>query len=282
MLSFFTSTAGKWLICITIISVAVAVSLRQVRKIMEPPKPPRSESFVVADVPNGSTILVKAGLRDRQTRTVTLQHISTPDAADKYFVAAVANLKKLAGDTIRVETTSRGRLFGEAPDSKEQPVDATEPEAHGPIQKCSICGGTGIEVIDKSKMSQAAFAVWLDCHVGKCQRCKDAILNNEKCPDISEFCDEANAKWNKITEKLKDFDPIQQPCLCVEMTTVVEPESRGPILGVAYGQFGECLNLAQIMDGYASCLPSAPKEWKRQEAVAKKAKKGIWSNKNGK
>ena len=209
MLSFFTSTAGKWLICITIISVAVAVSLRQVRKIMEPPKPPRSESFVVADVPNGSTILVKAGLRDRQTRTVTLQHISTPDAADKYFVAAVANLKKLAGDTIRVETTSRGRLFGEAPDSKEQPVDATEPEAHGP--------NTGRETSDE------------------------------------------------------EFDAMR-----------ANLEGRGPILGVAYGQFGACLNLAQIMDGYASCLPSAPKEWKRQEAIAKKAKRGIWSNKNGK
>jgi hypothetical protein len=194
---------------VAVIAVAVAIVARNVRIMTTPPKPPHSESFVVADVPNGSTISVKVGIRDRQTRTVTLQHISTPDAGDSHFVAAVANLKKLAGDTIRVETTSRGRLFGEAPDSKEQPVDATEPEVHGP--------NTGREMSDE------------------------------------------------------EFDAMR-----------ANLEGRGPILGVAYGQFGACLNLAQIMDGYASCLPSAPKEWKRQEAIAKKAKRGIWSNKNGK
>ena len=56
-------------------------------------------------------------------------------------------------------------------------------------------------------------------------------------------------------------------------------EARGPVVCVAYAESGGCLNLGQVMDGWVSCLPSAPAEWRKQEASAKKAKIGMWGKK---
>jgi endonuclease YncB( thermonuclease family) len=124
----------------------------------------------VASVLNGATILVKAGLRDRRSETVTLQDIATPESSSPFSEASRANLERLAGATIRVEVDRHGLFRG-------------EPE---------------------------------------------------------------------------------------------EMESRGPICGTVYGESNVCCNLAQVMAGMASCLPSADKVWKAAETKAKKEKLGIW------
>jgi hypothetical protein len=48
-------------------------------------------------------------------------------------------------------------------------------------------------------------------------------------------------------------------------TTAETVEARGPIVGVAYNEWGACLNIEQIMSGKAKCLPDAPKDWKKLE-----------------
>lgn len=155
-----------------------------------PPKPPHSWSFAVESVPNGSTIMVKSGLRERKTATISLADIAAPPTSDDLAEASRANLERLAGTRIRVETP-RGRLFG-----------AVQPEVD-------------------------------DAYEG--------LRQQDDSP-------EATAEEPGIVE------------------------SRATMVGVVFGETGACLNLAQIMDGLATCLPSAPKEWKQQEALAKKTK----------
>jgi endonuclease YncB( thermonuclease family) len=55
--------------------------------------------------------------------------------------------------------------------------------------------------------------------------------------------------------------------------------ARKPIVGVAYGESGGCLNLSQIMEGWATCQSTAEKAWKKEEKTAKKAKAGMWGKK---
>jgi len=171
--------AASVMVLIGLIAVAVISrnwSCRQSRP-PRPPRPPRTATYAVAEVPNGATIVVKAGLLGRRTATVTLESISAPAEGDGMAEASRANLERLAGSTIRVETARNGLFRGESDE-------------------------------------------------------------------------EANA------------EPI---------------EARGPLVGVVYGESGECLNLAQVRDGFATCLPDAPKEWKKQETEAKKARRGIWA-----
>jgi len=52
--------------------------------------------------------------------------------------------------------------------------------------------------------------------------------------------------------------------------------ARGDLIGVVYGETGACLNIRQIVDGMAICLPSAPAGWKAEESAAQKAKRGVW------
>ena len=53
-------------------------------------------------------------------------------------------------------------------------------------------------------------------------------------------------------------------------------ESRGPTLGIVYGESGACLNLSQVADGWATCQPGAPKDYIAAQTAAKKAKLGMW------
>lgn len=166
------------LVAASLIALAVVSrnwSCRQHR----PPRPPQSRQYVVDSVPNGGTLLVKTGLRERRTATVMLANIAAPPIDAAAGEAARANLERYAGKTIRVEFERR-RLLATA-DGEE------------------------------------------------------------------------------------------------EATAV---EDRGPIVAVVYGESGCCLNLEQIMDGMAKCLPAAPKEWKREEATARKKKLGLWQKEN--
>jgi len=154
-----------------------------------PPRPPASWSFAVVSVPNGASIVVKTGLRDRRTATITLADVAAPPDGDQYAEPSRANLERLAGTRIRVEAP-RGRLFG---------ADSQSPEADGEQQ----------------------------------------------------------------TELSRTDDT--QP-----------PESRCPMIGVVYGESGWCLQLGQLRDGMVRCGPSAPKQYKREEAIAKSEKLGLW------
>jgi len=161
------------LICLAVISRNW--SCRQHR----PPRPPQSRQYVVQEVPNGGTLLVKAGLRERRTVTIVLADIAAPPIDGPLGEAARTNLERYSGKTIRVEFERR-RLLAVA-DGEEEPTAV---------------------------------------------------------------------------------------------------EDRGPIVAIVYGESGCCLNLEQIMDGMATCLPSAPKEWKREEAIARKKKLGLWQKEN--
>ena len=158
MATFFASTAGKWLICITIIAVAVAVSLRQIRKMTEPPRPPREELLVVIRVVNGVTIVVKDGPLGRREATVTLSDICAPSNSETTAEPSRANLERLAGTRIRIEYAGRRRLFGEAHDSEEQPeATESEPEAHGPL--LGVCYGESGACLNLEQVT----AGWVSC-----------------------------------------------------------------------------------------------------------------------
>jgi endonuclease YncB( thermonuclease family) len=51
---------------------------------------------------------------------------------------------------------------------------------------------------------------------------------------------------------------------------------RGDLVGTVYGQTGIELGLAQVAQGWATCLPDAPQDLKDCEARAKHDKRGIW------
>lgn len=55
-----------------------------------------------------------------------------------------------------------------------------------------------------------------------------------------------------------------------------EPMEAQIIVGVIYGNSGQCLNTEQVRLGMAKLLPEAPKEWKTFEDEAKKKKLGVW------
>jgi hypothetical protein len=122
-------------------------------------------------------------------------------------------------------------------------------------------------------MAQASFAMWMDDHLPQCDHCKllfhQLIRDAAKNPVLSEYCGRAQNRWYWSEKKFAGFEPVEQPCICLETRPV---EARGPIVGVVYGESGLCLNLEQVKAGEATCLPDAPKEWKKAEALAKKNK----------
>lgn len=186
----------SWLAIIAAVCIlGLAIIMRNIRKILEPPRPPHSASYVVASVPNGASIIVNGGLRGRRVFRITLADIAAPvDGA--LAEQSRANLEHLAGSHIRVETP-RQRLL--------QSIDLITEEAH---------------------------------------------------------------------DSLRRQEESDSPEATAEPPGLVE--SRAPIVGVVFGESGSCLNLAQVADGWATCLPSASKEWKREEAKAKKSGKGLW------
>ena len=54
--------------------------------------------------------------------------------------------------------------------------------------------------------------------------------------------------------------------------------SGKPLIGVAHGVTGACLNLEQLRAGLARCEQSAPAEWQAAETEARKHKRGIWAH----
>ena len=72
----------------------------------------RTYSYAVASVPNGATIAIKTGLRQRRTGQVHIAGIAAP-ADGRFAEPSRANLQQLAGGRIRVEITRHG-LFGDA------------------------------------------------------------------------------------------------------------------------------------------------------------------------
>ncbi|MGO9115749.1 MAG: thermonuclease family protein [Thermoguttaceae bacterium] len=68
--------------------------------------------LAVADVANGATIQAKSGLLGRSTRPVFVAGIAAPGLNDPLGPQSRDNLKSLVGETIRVESETRG-LFAE-------------------------------------------------------------------------------------------------------------------------------------------------------------------------
>ena len=66
-----------------------------------------SEMVTVASVANGATIEAKAGLLGRSTRSIFLEGVAAPGLSDPLGPESQENLKRLAGDTVRVESSTR-------------------------------------------------------------------------------------------------------------------------------------------------------------------------------
>lgn len=179
-----------WIILgvVCLLAVCAAIVARNIRKMLEPTRPPHSASYAVASVPNGATIEVYFGIGGRRTQNITLADIAA--AGGSLAEDSRSYLEGLAGRRVRVETPRHGVFRGEGESSR---------------------------------------------------------LHGE--PEESE---------------------VQPDC---ESSAV---EARGPIVGVVYGETGCCLNLEQIKAGLATCLPSATKAMKVEEAIAKKHKRGVW------
>jgi len=129
---------GKPTILLALVAV-VAVALWgfscQCRKILNPPKPrpPRTNSYTVVSVLTGATIEVATGLRDRRTVTVTLLGIAAP-IDGPLAEQSRANLQRLAGATIRVETDRHGLLRADPYDSQRRLDENGEATAESPVE----------------------------------------------------------------------------------------------------------------------------------------------------
>jgi hypothetical protein len=252
-------------------------------KPVKPPRPPISQSFEVVDVPTGNQIIVKAGLLGKQIRTVTLADIVAEG------IGSQANLERLASKSIRVETPHHGlfRATDVVDNCESEEVVCSECNGTGKLldakeMMCPLCNGQGCKTCKQSgkiKLNWFTIArcqLWMSSHIdrSKCKECTDTTM-----------CPVAEAKINEILDNQSESEPQEVQCSMCEGSGKLyiltplskkEIESRAPIVGVVFGETGACLNLAQVMDGWATCLPTASKDWKKQEAIAKKNKLGIW------
>jgi endonuclease YncB( thermonuclease family) len=114
------------------------------------PRPPHVTTESVVSVTNGVTLSCKAGLRGRRTHTVTLIDVAAPESGSVLAEQSRANLEKIAGKTIRVETNRTGIFRSEAqPSLPQQEEESTmtveaseEVEALGPVTGV-VYGETG-------------------------------------------------------------------------------------------------------------------------------------------
>ncbi len=220
--------------CLLIALIASCSIVRNCRKFWNPrpPRPPHSETLTVIRATTGASLECAAGRKDKRTRLVILADIAAPAAGEPFAEVSRANLERIAGKTIRVESERRG-LFRSEDVVLLQQVD------------------------DQGKVIKEEY-VRLDC--------KEATATAE-APEECPTC--GGAKMIPGPEN----PPSEQVCPDCEGAGIV---ARGPIVGVVFGDSGSCLNLEQIMSSMAKCLPNAPKEWKSQEAIAKKKKLGVW------
>ena len=270
--SAFIGKAGLYLAMVMICLIAMAViarnwSCRESRH--REPKVVTAGPYKVLSVDTGASITVATGRKDRRTSTIQLQYVQAP-ATGKWFQLSIDHLKEIAGESITVQYEKHGLFRGTEEESNA--VETTQKD-------CEICNGTGVEVIDSEKMANAAFAVWMDGHLPKCQACRDTQQRKPGCSLA--YCDISQEKWGNIELKFKDFKPIKQKCLCVdtyvEDQSGDEAESRGPMIGIVFGHSGIDLGFDQVNQGFADCSPDAPKAYRVARDQEKKARMGIWS-----
>jgi hypothetical protein len=123
MLSTLTAKAGITLFLVAVISVAVAISLRNIRKIIYPPtpRPAKWDELSVIKATTGASLECSTGLRDRRTKTVNLINVAAP--TDSMAEESRKNLSRVAGNIVRIEHHGilRGEPAGDSPDIKPQP-----------------------------------------------------------------------------------------------------------------------------------------------------------------
>ena len=286
MLSAFFGKFGFYLLLVTASLIAIAIVMRNCRKMLEPPRPPKIKTvgpLDVVDVPTGASILVAAGRRGR-TRTITLEGVAAP-ASGSFAQISADHLRGMAGDQVTVQYERHGLFRGNPQASLPQQEEASEVAVETPALLevevvCSGCKGKGEETLTRVDMISAGMSVWMTTH--KCEQCQKALDANGGRED---FCDAFQAKLKALTERFGDFQPVVQTCsycggsgvLC-EYMSAEEFEARGPLTGVCFGASGICLNVEQIKGGYVAITAGydAPKEWHKAEAAAKKAKTGVW------
>jgi hypothetical protein len=83
---------------------------------VKPPRPPKSDTFGVVEVPTGASIVVSYGIRDRQRGTIALAHIQSPSTGPEAEASRKA-LEAAAGAAVRVEWQRDGILRGNEPNS---------------------------------------------------------------------------------------------------------------------------------------------------------------------
>ena len=296
----FTSLLFKGSIVLLLVTACLFFAWRIVRILNpRPPRPPKYAEYFVVEVRNGATIIVtkKMGKRgSRRTKSLNLEGIASPAEGEQWFAESRDNLALFAGAKVRVQV--RGLFKSDKPEeeiymvwfeghyddcevcsiepTKEHPEPLLCEEAKARMEKtverfCSICGGTGIDVIDAQKMVNVCMSVWCDNHLPKCDQCDTAMHTPDK--NQEEFCLDFQAKWKELVTKFKDFEPYEQECLCVGTELV---EDRNVVVGTVWGESGACLNLEQLKSGWAKSVGEVPEEWAEVEKEAKKAGMGIW------
>jgi len=105
----------------------------------------------VDSVPNGATILVKAGVRGRRTSPVLLADVAAPASGEPLFEASRENLARLAGARIRRQTERRFLAENEGPAQAEDgPSESRGPseaivfgESGENLCVAQLCAGLG-------------------------------------------------------------------------------------------------------------------------------------------
>ncbi len=310
----FSSLWIKMTLTLLLVALIFMASCRMMKMMgcnARKPRPPVSRQYEVVSVISGVEIECKrVGSKGRKTFTVTLADIDS----SKWPEESRKHLEELAGKIIRVEQPRRG-LFRSTPDdayesrqdgeAAEEEVlpEADGAEAHGPEKvivcpkcggmgvasnleemACPLCSGTGCDTCDKlGKLRLDWFTVvrcqlWMSQHIDfdRCKDCTDDLLCRVAFARIKTIIESRDDKIKEETVECPMCNGWGQLILVSEEVVTGLPEARGPIVGDVYGGNGALLNLAQVTDGYATCLPSADKTWKAEERKAIKANRGMW------
>jgi hypothetical protein len=159
--TFLSTTAGKWLLLVTICLVSLAVISRHwgCSKPPRPPKPPRVVKLEVVSVPTGNTIEIRQS--KRRTAIVTLSSVAAPASGDALADEARDNLARIAGGRIRLEVPRR---LGDD-------------------------GGDESESTDADAMLEASaleYEHWFKRHVCDCEQCASAPTSDNLEPICTE------------------------------------------------------------------------------------------------
>ena len=88
-------------------------------------RPPRVRTFTadVDSVPNGASIVIKTGWRQRRTAAVALVDLAAPSEGDSLADDSRTNLARLAGSRIRIESSRAMREGSPEPSECDSAVD---------------------------------------------------------------------------------------------------------------------------------------------------------------